>query len=980
MKILHLSLQESGKEQVSLRYFWDQPTPYQEHTLSVQEIEQLVNKSETDYYTRIPVDYKKTGQVLYNWLDQSDRLLENAVKQCGQEGFIIAIATGKGLAQLPWELLHDGEDFLLAKTPPLVVVRWVYDEDNVKPITYLDNPQNRPLNLLFMATSPQNVKPDLNYEKEEVLILEATQRSPLDLRVEDSGCLEELKLFIENNPDPFDVVHLTGHARFHEKTPCFLTEDEYGDVVYSDDNDIRKSLGNQLPPLIFLSGCSTGRSDDGIPSLAEKLIKKGAFAVMGWGDQVNDNSASLVARIFYKSLSQGNSLRDAIAETYRELLELIQRGNYQGKEWHKLRLYVGDSLPGALVTRLRTPRRKKLSKSPYKPEKIASKVKYCVATRRDFVGRRRQLQNCLRTLKTDLNKVGVLIQGMGGLGKSSIAIRLKDRLGHYQAILWHLRCKPLDEGSLIQELRDQLMLDLGGEQLVANLENNDTELKYRLARLFKQLDELGKESLLLILDDFEWSLEPRQGRYILKSDAAVILGALVWAISETGTSHKIIITCRYNFEFKLGEFELLDYFDLQGLDEFKGADLEKKLSRLKHFDQDEISKSLLDRALELAAGNPRLLEYLDNEVLSRDDVEEKLTELEQNPNPQEWQNQIIWPELYEVIDKELRQVLSYCLVYNLPVPMFALEAVCKSLPNYQAQLQRGEGLSLIGRSGDSRPERQVYQVSRILPQIMPEVKLPEAEATRYQLFRIASQKLHELWGKKENRNREEWAEIFRIAFSVKDNPQRFREEFQVMLDVQYHSESDRAYEQKLRRLKDELSSHNLCQQLEEYLKAGEWRKADEETAWIWYQLMILNDKSDFYDLARNFPQDYLKEMDDLWIKYSDGKFGFSVQKKIYLDLGGTTEYNDKIWDQFGECVGWKHQGGDWLNYNELSFELNAKKANLPCLPYSRGPVGVFGGGWVWGLGLWLVGEIGWGVVCGVVVYSLFSSLILTFKY
>ena len=39
-----------------------------------------------------------------------------------------------------------------------------------------------------------------------------------------------------------------------------------------------------------------------------------------------------------------------------------------------------------------------------------------MASREDFVGRPRQLQNCLRTLKTDFDKVGLLIHGMGGLG------------------------------------------------------------------------------------------------------------------------------------------------------------------------------------------------------------------------------------------------------------------------------------------------------------------------------------------------------------------------------------------------------------------------------------------------------------------------------------------------------------------------------------------------------------------------------------
>jgi hypothetical protein len=59
-----------------------------------------------------------------------------------------------------------------------------------------------------------------------------------------------------------------------------------------------------------------------------------------------------------------------------------------------------------------------------------------VISRENFVGRRRQLQNCLRTLKTDQEKVGVLLHGMGGLGKTSIVSRLWDRLPNFEKVFW----------------------------------------------------------------------------------------------------------------------------------------------------------------------------------------------------------------------------------------------------------------------------------------------------------------------------------------------------------------------------------------------------------------------------------------------------------------------------------------------------------------------------------------------------------------
>ena len=61
MKILHISLTEQGSDYVSLRYFWDNPNDYQEFKLLLSEIKDLTKKADTDYYTRLPEDYKKTG-------------------------------------------------------------------------------------------------------------------------------------------------------------------------------------------------------------------------------------------------------------------------------------------------------------------------------------------------------------------------------------------------------------------------------------------------------------------------------------------------------------------------------------------------------------------------------------------------------------------------------------------------------------------------------------------------------------------------------------------------------------------------------------------------------------------------------------------------------------------------------------------------------------------------------------------------------
>ncbi len=79
----------------------------------------------------------------------------------------------------------------------------------------------------------------------------------------------------------------------------------------------------------------------------------------------------------------------------------------------------------------------------------------------------------------------------------------------------------------------------------------------------------------------------------------------------------------------------------------------------------------------------------------------------------------------------------------------------------------------------------------------------------------------------------------------------------------------------------------------------------------------------------NFSCEDLGIIDKLWLESSEGKFGFSVQKDIYQNLGGTREYNYEVWKDFGDRVGWRDQIGNWLYYVQLTFNLNAPRAHLP---------------------------------------------------
>lgn len=123
--------------------------------------------------------------------------------------------------------------------------------------------------------------------------------------------------------------------------------------------------------------------------------------------------------------------------------------------------------------------------------------------------------------------------------------------------------------------------------------------------------------------------------------------------------------------------------------------------------------------------------------------------------------------------------------------------------------------------------------------------------------------------------------------------------------------------------------------LRDLLAASQWQEADAETKLI--MLKVSNKKlqgkfeqADF----QNFACEALDNIDQLWINYSEGHFGFSVQKRIFEKVGGKPGFNDyKAYCRFGEEVGWlvKNQ---WLGERDLKFSLNAAPGHLPIAPFA----------------------------------------------
>jgi serine/threonine protein kinase len=110
--------------------------------------------------------------------------------------------------------------------------------------------------------------------------------------------------------------------------------------------------------------------------------------------------------------------------------------------------------------------------------------------------------------------------------------------------------------------------------------------------------------------------------------------------------------------------------------------------------------------------------------------------------------------------------------------------------------------------------------------------------------------------------------------------------------------------------------------LRDFLVAAKWKQADRETLAI--MLKVSGREKEGWlrekDL-KNFPCADLYTIDQLWVRYSNGHFGFSVQKRTFYECG-------KNYQLLGDHMGWR-AGGLWLTYDAFTFDLSAPQGHLP---------------------------------------------------
>ena len=150
-------------------------------------------------------------------------------------------------------------------------------------------------------------------------------------------------------------------------------------------------------------------------------------------------------------------------------------------------------------------------------------------------------------------------------------------------------------------------------------------------------------------------------------------------------------------------------------------------------------------------------------------------------------------------------------------------------------------------------------------------------------------------------------------------------------EIEQLKERIASLEEKLLRVSNIYRYENL----QNLLKEGKWFEADRETVRL---ILAISGQSIIENLRPSEIElidcSELQVIDRLWLTYSNNRFGFSIQVKIYEDLGGseqtTIEQDNRLIEQWGDRLGWR-KGGKWIKCSELDYAQDAAIGGLPGL-------------------------------------------------
>lgn len=596
------------------------------------------------------------------------------------------------LWHVPWEYLHDGDDFLALSGRARLTRKPI----GLGEIPAIKSPQ--PLRLLVVVSSP-NGQPELNSEKEIGKIQEvldpARRKGYLEIQFEEIATLSNICSKIRHFQP--HILHYTGHGGklpFSNET-YLACEDDDGEVRPLFGDDLRRiTQDSDSLQLVVLSGCMTAQTQhqDALKGVGTALLQDSLPAVLAMQYSILDESGIEFATKFYEELSKGSSVVEAVNEVRLRLYEL--RGKDRA-DWGLPALYLRTP-----DIRLIDPTIPPLLK-PTEAERIDIGGLPVV---RGFVGRKKEIRD-IRQAINDSHMPAVYVYGLGGVGKTALAAKIIEKVELDRSVEAYcvIRCDKIEPtfANIIEKLANFISFQGKGGHARAGqiLKESSIPVDERVSLVNNVIKD---HRYLFIFDNFESLFVKQAPVGEIKDEELTKFFSSLFDLNWHST---FLFTCRYQWKLltetkdsgkclKCGlPKENLLTIHLPGLTAHQTIQHMNNLGG--HLSKLEYKQQL--QLLPLVKGHPNTVVLL-NSYLEKHSLTEVLKDKDLQKMVTEKVGTYFMDGLWQDLNKDEQEALAILAVFRRPLKA---EDIQRLVPKQDA-LNKLMGYSLVQLEGEGR--------------------------------------------------------------------------------------------------------------------------------------------------------------------------------------------------------------------------------------------------------------------------------------
>jgi len=460
-----------------------------------------------------PENAKKIEQQLQAWgqqlfdlvfrsSDKAREFFQEATRAGLDKCEISIVSDNPAVLNLPWELLFTPDYQFLA--PLLAGMYRSLSEYAVR--AELGTMSDEHLNILLVIARPYGAK-DINFQTIARPMLEALKpiQKQVNLTVLRPPSLKQFEAELNARKGFYHIVHFDGHGDFQADSKTVQTqygksgegvlvfEDADGNPEIVTAREIAQYLTDCRVPIFILNACKSGQAgEEAFSSVAGQLVKLGAKGVVAMAYSVYAAGAKHFMGRLYGELVRGQDIASAVAAGRKSMSIDKQRPSPKGllplQDWLVPVLYQQEPC---------RPFRPKAATPSFADLMGESDTEATLAvdlpdvSAYGFIGRDYDILCLERAFRQ--NHV-VLLQGMGGVGKTELAGGFARWLGDTQGRTGGVFFTSFERGAGLSQVVNQIGRALGGEKF-SSLSSEKQQAVVR--------QHLQTNPCLLIWDNFE---------------------------------------------------------------------------------------------------------------------------------------------------------------------------------------------------------------------------------------------------------------------------------------------------------------------------------------------------------------------------------------------------------------------------------------------------------------------------------------------